>query len=729
MINLQINILMNKAIQSFQDGDFDETQVILMQVLKSQSRNFEALHILGVVKGIKNQHQEALEYFKKALKIDSNNSFLHYNIAKAFSAIDENEKALKYHLNTTNLNPNHPEAWFNYGESLCSLNRFLESLYCYNKALALKPDFVEAWISHGVALAQLKSYEEALVSFDNALKINPQIAEAWSNRANTLLELKQYDLAIESYDNAISIIPNYADDWLNRGIALSQLKKYETALASLDKAISIKPNHSDAWYDRGNTLSELNQYEAALDSYNKAISINPGHFESWSNRGNLLTTICNFQLAEASYREAIRLNPYYFDAQSNLVLTLNYIESSNPHHICSISRLYGSKVSEKSVPKFTKWGASLDTQKLTIGLVSGDFSNHPVGFFIEGLIKNLDPEKYELHAFPTQSTTDDLTERIKPFFIKWTPIYGKSDINAATLIHQSGIQILIDLSGHTAHNRLPVFSYKPAPVQISWLGMPATTGLPEIDFVIGDNYALPIEYESQFNEKIWRLPDGYLCLTPPNTENYTQTLPALKNNFITFGSFNNLSKMNDVVIHTWARILKSIPYSKLFLKTKQLTDLTIRNQVLEKFAANGIEDDRLILMGNLKPHSNHLDEYKKVDIALDTFPYPGVTTSAEAIYMGVPVLSLKGNSFLSSTATSIAINAGLSDWVAFDIEDYVLKAVQFSSDLELLSKRRITLKASISNLPLFDVRRFANNFGDALLGIWNQCAKSSSIDL
>jgi protein O-GlcNAc transferase len=369
-------------------------------------------------------------------------------------------------------------------------------------------------------------------------------------------------------------------------------------------------------------------------------------------------------------------------------------------------------------PRFSVWQSAARPERLLVGLVSGDFRMHSVGHFLEGLLSHIDPANIELIAYPTNLKEDELTARIRPFFSAWKPLVGKSDEDAALLIHADGVHILIDISGHTAHNRLPVFAWKPAPVQVTWLGLPNTTGVSEMDYVLGDRQAIPPEHESHFSETMWRLPDSYLCFSAPRYPVNVAPLPALSTGYVTFGSFNNLTKMNDAVVELWARILLSVPDSHLYLKTSQLKDANIREQTRRRFAVWGIAPERLLLGGTLGSIADHLSEYNKIDVALDTFPYPGVTTSVEAIWMGVPVVTLHGDRFLSLTAKSIAHHVGLPDWVAVDKDNYVTKAVAFTSNLERLAALRSGLRQQVMASPLFDARRFARNFEAALWGMW-----------
>jgi predicted O-linked N-acetylglucosamine transferase (SPINDLY family) len=334
----------------------------------------------------------------------------------------------------------------------------------------------------------------------------------------------------------------------------------------------------------------------------------------------------------------------------------------------------------------------------------------------------LDRSKFDVYLYSASEAQDELTEQLKKSATEWCPIHDRSDSQAAQLIHEHAIHVLIDLAGYTDGNRLPVFAFKPAPVQATWLGFPFTTGLPEMDYVIGDPYALAPSYEKQFTEKPCRLPEIYLALQLKEETLKKRTPPKLAEHGIAFASFNNLLKMNDKVVNCWAQILHALPDASLTLKASQLADPWFRDQTTQRFRAHGIAPDRLTLMGYIQSHAEHLKSYGQIDIALDPFPYPGVTTSAEAIAMGVPVLSMRGHHFLSSTATSIAHHAGLDTWVADDVEDYVEKAVRFASDRQALLEFRTRLFNQAGHQPLFNVEKFAQDFGLALMQMWSERA-------
>ena len=716
----------NRGLLLVELRKYDQALASFDKAISIKSNYVEAWYNRGLLLMELRQYDQALSSYDKVIRLKPDFAEGWCNRGIALKELKQYDQALASYDKATSLKPYFAEAWSNRGGALLELKRFNQALASYDKAISLTPDFADAWYNRGVVLLELSQYDQAMDSYDKAISLQSDYVDAWYNRGAVLIELNQYDQAIASYEKAISLKPDFVEAWSSRGVALMQLKQYDQSLTSYDKAISLTPDFAEAWSNRGIALSKLKQYEQALASYDKAVSLKSDYAEAWYNRGNLLTAIGRFSLAEESYREAIRLDSELLKAHSNLLLSLNYVEKCSSQVKLAEAKKFGLKVSKKAQPKFTSWEVPASTKKLRIGFVSGDFRNHSVGHFVEGFLEQLDKSQYEIYAFPTTSEVDELTYRIKPYFTKWLPIYGMSDQAAATLIHQKGTHVLIDLSVHTAHNRLAVFSYKPAPVQVSWLGLPMTTGVPEMDYVIGDPHALPKHFENQFTEVIWRLPEIYLCLTAPGLQVEVGSLPATRNKYVTFGSFNNLSKMNDKVVETWSNILKALPNSRLLLKSKQLSDSNICLEVQSRFKLHGVSADRLILKNALNARADHLDAYNSIDIALDTFFYPGVTTSAEALWMGVPVLSLKGNNFLSCTAKSIAENVELKDWVASDVNDYVNKALQFASDIDGLTHLRSTLRERVLRSPLFDTPRFANNFGEALWGMWNQCSQIKS---
>lgn len=528
--------------------------------------------------------------------------------------------------------------------------------------------------------------KDGLPALRKAVELQPADAMAHSNLGNALKDRGQLAEAVSAYRRALQLKSDLPGIHYNLGLALFDLGQAENAIASYRQALALKPDYAEVHSDLGNAFKYLGQLEHAL----------------------------------ASFRRALELRPGLIMAHNNLLFTLHYTSQYSASYYLDRAREFGRFLSGRAIGRFTDWPHRHEPARLRVGIVTGDLCNHPVGYFLEGLITHLDPDRIELIAYPTYAKEDDLTARIKPYFSGWRSLAALGDEAAARLIHADGVHILLDVAGHSRHNRLPIFAWKPAPIQVTWLALPGTTGVNEMDYVLGDSVSIPVEHENHFSETVWRLPDSYLCFSPPTYPTEVSALPARSTGQVTFGSFNNLSKMTDEAVALWSRILLSLPGSRLYLKTNQLKHEAIREQTRQRFASHGVGAERLLLSGTLGSMAEHLAEYNKVDIALDTFPYPGVTTSFDALWMGVPVLSLQGDRFMSLTAKTIAQHAGLADWVAADTDDYLAKAASFASDIEQLAALRARLRQQVLASPLFDAPRFARNFEDALWAMWEK---------
>jgi predicted O-linked N-acetylglucosamine transferase (SPINDLY family) len=599
-----------------------------------------------------------------------------------------------------------------------SLGRLEEAATSYRQLIALQPDYAEAHYHLGTMLQKLGRFEGAETSYRQAMVLQPDFVEVYVNLGVTLQKLGRFEEAEASSRQAIALNPGYVEAHINLGFTLQKLGRLEESEASCRKALALKSDSAEAYVNLGVVLNDLGRLNEAEASCRQALDLEPDYAEAHTNLGIVLHRSGALEEAEASCRKAVALKSDFTAGYSNLLFLQS---SSNFEHTSYLKDAlsYAKSIRGEISPRFSEWSCAREPERLRIGLVSGDFSNHPVGFFLEGLFAQFNSSSLELYAYPTNPLEDELTARIKPYVSYWSPLWDKSDKEAAQLIHNDKIHILIDLSGHTANNRLPIFALKPAPIQVSWLGYWASSGVPEMDYILGDPFVTPNNEAAHFTEKIWQLPESYLCFTEPNVALEVMPLPALSTGAITFGCFNKLLKMTDEVVSLRSKILNIIPGSKLFLKNNQLQYESVRNKVLSRFAAHGIGADQLILEGP-SPRAEYLASYNRVDIALSPYPYGGGTTSAEGLWMGVPVLTKRGDYFLSHLGESIAHNTGLSDWIAADEDEYIAKAVQFSSDLDGLMKLRAGLRAQVLASPLFDAPRFASHFVRAVWSMWSK---------
>lgn len=570
-----------------------------------------------------------------------------------------------------------------------------------------------------VALFTESRYNETATLAQAMTERFPQHGFGWKALGAVFNQMGRGADALVPMQKAAALSPSDPEAHYNLGNTLQALGRQDEAETGYRRALQINPNLAEAQYNLGNILKDQGRLDAAEVSLRQALQIKPYFAEAHNNLSDILMDLGRQVEAEVSCRRALEIKPDYAEAHSNLLFLLNYRSTNLPSYCINEARQYGQQVRKKVASRFTEWSCAKHPERLRVGLVSGDFRNHPVGYFLESLLTQLDPISVELIAYPTLHKADELTARIKSHFADWKPIYGQSDEAAARQIHNDSVHVLIDLAGHTRFSRLPVFAWKPVPVQVSWLGYFATTGVSEIDYLLGDPYVAPTDEASHFTEKLWQLPECYMCFTEPDVALEVAPLPALLTNSVTFGCFNNWRKVSDAVVAVWARILNAVPGSRLFLKTTRLNEALIRGAILQNFAKHGITPDRLILE-DASPRTELLASYHRVDIALDPFPYPGGTTSIEGLWMGVPVITKRGDRFLSHVGETIAHNAGLSDWIAVDENDYVTKAVAYASDLGRLANLRAGLRQQVLASPIFDATRFARHFEEAMWGMWNR---------
>ncbi len=666
------------------------------------------------------QAEAAVESCRRAIALMPGFAQAHNNLGNALNLFGEIDLAEASYRRAIAIKPDHAGAHANLGRLLLTLDRLPEAEASLRQAIALQPNHAEAHNNLGSVQKKRGHTDEAAASFRQAVELAPQLADAHSNLGNLLRELGQMDQAVAHCRTALALRPDFAEAWLNLGSALRNQASAGDVLNCYERALQIDPLLAPAHNAMGTVLLELRRFDAAQQSLQRAIELDPANAGAHCTLGLALMEIGKIEEAHASMRRSLEHDPDFLEARGNLLFVHNLLTGQEPAQLLEEARRYGAIAARQAQP-YRSWLVDADPERcLRIGFVSGDLRTHPVAYFIDAVLENLARDakgRLEIVAYATHATHDAMSARLKEHCAEWHDVPGLTAAQLAALIHSHRIDIAIDLSGHTAHNRLPMFAWKPAPVQASWLGYMSTTGIAAMDYVIADPHSVPPEVEASFSEKIWRLPDTCLCFTEPDVAVAVSPLPALANGYLTFGSFNNLTKINDSVIAVWSRVLHSVPRSRLLLKTRQFDDAAVREDMAARFAAHGIPVERLIIKGYATRQA-HFESYHRIDIALDPFPYPGVTTTTETLWMGVPVLTMTGKRMLPRLGVGILTNAGLPDWIARDEDDYVDLAAAYAADLEKLVALRRGLRAQVLASPMFDARRFAGEFEKALRGMW-----------
>ena len=641
------------------------------------------------------------------------------------------QKAEQLYRKILSRSPSNPDALHYLGVLEHQQGRYEKAIEYLEKSLVSSPDNEKALNNLGITLRRLSRHREALSCFEQAAALNPDSPEVHNNLANAYRKLGEIDKALTSYQRAVSLNPGFAQAHNNLGNILRQLGRFDKALLSYKTAGDLTPDDAGIHNNIGITLQLQGRLSHALTSFKHALKIAPGYPEGQNNLGNLLMEKGMVEEASVCYKKAISIRPNFSEAHSNLLLSMNYSSKAGSHEIFDAHKKWAAQhVAESHTVNWDQDCAADKKQRLRIGYVSPDFRRHPVSCFIEPILTKHNQDDFEIFCYANVVREDGVTARFKALPIIWRNIYPLGDQEAADLIIRDSIDILVDLAGHTQGNRILLFRRKPAPLQVTYLGYPNTTGLFEMDYRITDNLADPPGISDDFcSEKIVRLDHGFLCYQPVKDAPEPSALPALSNGFVTFGSFNNLAKTTQKVIELWAKILLAVPNSRLIMKYKSLADNDTREEVLEIFRSAGIDNvyERIELLGFTPTLSEHLKMYNRIDLALDTFPYNGTTTTCEALWMGVPVITLAGENHSARVGVSILSQVNLFEAITGDREEYLKTAVDLAMDTNRLAKLRSGLRNIVSRSPLTDGALFLRSLEAAYQKMWERWCEKQKI--
>lgn len=534
-------------------------------------------------------------------------------------------------------------------------------------------------------------------------------------------ELDRPGEALEAYGRAIEIRPDYAEAHYNLANTLQRQGKIGAALRAWERAIEIKPDFAEANYNQANALRLCMRYEEAEVAYRRALDIRPGWAEALMNLGNAKLDQGDYDAAMAIYREVTELSPDFGAAHSNLIFCMNYDPRYGAEDIFAESRRWNTAHAPAPQSRGSDKTTDRDPERrLRVGYFSPDFRSHSVSYFFEALLGAHDRSQVAAICYAEVRKPDDVTARLRASADGWRSTIGLSDDDLADRVRRDRIDIFVDLAGHTDGNRLGAFARRPAPVQIAWLGYPNTTGLDAIGYRLTDGIADPEGAGRVHSETLVRLPRGFLCYRPP--DDAPAVAPAADGP-ITFGSFNNLSKVRPNVIAVWAQILNRVPGARLLVKSAQLANAERAEHLRDAFAAHGVEASRIETAGQIESKSGHLDAYRRLDIALDPFPYNGTTTTVEALWMGVPVITLAGDRHAARVGASILRRLGLDDYVLDDEQAYINAAVALAGDASRRAALRGTLRETLAASPLCDAAGFARDVEAAYRRVWRRwCA-------
>jgi protein O-GlcNAc transferase len=596
------------------------------------------------------------------------------------------------------------------------------------RAIGILPQMPSFHGNLAVVYRAMGRLEEAAASLRRQVELQPDSAPGFFNLGNVLKEQGKLNEAAACYQRTVELIADFAPAYSELGHLLKQQGRYNEAVACFQQAMDLGylPVHNSLVV----TLALLGKLDEAVRSCRQALALKPDFYEAHNNLGNAYKDQGRLDEAAAAYQRAVEIEPGYVVAHSNCLACEQYRAGATLARLSALHQAWHHRHAE---PLRTTWRPFENVRdpdrRLRIGFVSADFRRHPVGYFLMRMLPALDPQQCKVVCYSNQLRGDEFTERLKPAATLWREVRGLNDEALVERIRGDRIDILFDLAGHTANNRLLVFARKPAPIQITWAGYVGTTGLVAMDYILADRYQIPAGAESYYQERVLRMPDGYVCYDPPSNAPPVGPLPALSGGFrgakgdypghVTFGSFNYPAKITPDVVRVWSKVLRRTPGSRLVLRYRGFDDGTTHRRYGDLFAAQGIAPDRLDIAGAV-PCTELLAIYNQIDIALDTFPYSGGLTTLEALWMGVPVVTCPGETFASRHSLSHLSNVGLRETIAGDFQQYAETAAGLAHDLPRLAALRTQLRPQMAASPLCNGPRFAHNWLSLLRGLWRR---------
>lgn len=676
-----------QALSLQKEGKLDAARLICDEILREEGERAEVLHLLGLIAYQTGNIEQAAELIGKAAALDPVNTLFHYHRGLAFQR----------------------------------LQNFEAAIVSYDKAIAIAPDNVDALMNRGNVLAALGRFEAAVSSYNAAAALRPNAALIYFNLGQVLRELGDFQRSADNLGKAIELNPNSADAHNHLGRTLQRLNRVADAEASFRRAIQLQPDHADALSNLGDVLELQGRTFESVTPYQQLVALQPGRADAHDRLGKAYLELGCTEDAVSSFRNALAAGATH-ETHSRLVFALDMLVSSDT------ALLQGER---------KRWAAlfapSMDAapfsnrrdpeRRLRVGYVSADFKMHSAAMTFGAMLTKFNSTEFEVFAYNNASSEGDaITKLFRDSVTHWRDIAGLSDDEVAAKVREDGIDILVDLSGHSPGNRLHVFAKKPAPIQISAWGFNTGTGLKAIDVIVGDAIGIPETDKHLFAERVRHLPSTFGAFFPSMPD--VNPLPAYAGSKLVFGSFNRLCKVSDEALKLWARVLAAVPESVLMIKVVELDDPRQKERILAVFAAAGVDRRRLILAGKTGWY-DHMAAYNRVDIALDPFPHTGGVTTLEGLAMGVPVITLSWPTIVGRLSTSFLTTLGMTDWIATTPDQYVEIAVRKARDLPALNEVRQNLRAKMRDSILGDAKAYANAVEQEYRHLWKEwCART-----
>ena len=709
--------LLKAAFQLHQQGNLSEASRLYGELLRVQPRHFDALFLLGFTHLQRGEFEEAQRLMGRALEV----------------------------------NPSSLDALRHRGAALQQLNRHAEALASYDKALAIAPGLAEILVGRGTALSQLGRHAEAFLAYDEAVTRDPNLAVGWILRGNALLEQQKNEDALASYDRALALKPDFPEAWRHRGLALAQMGRTEEALASVDRALALRGDDAESWLDRGHLLMRLNRHAEAATAYDRALSVRPGDVHALYNRGNALSILKRYEEAIRDCEQVLAIDPDYPYARGVLVHSRlqccdwraldedrrkiasalgagKRVISPFNHKALADSateQLQCAKVwvaNECPADPDPLWrGEVYRHDRIRLAYVSADFNASAVATLMAGVFEHHDRARFEITAVSLgNDLKTEMRARLKNAFENFVDAQAMSEQAIASQLRRMEADIVVDLMGYTGECRSRIFAFRPAPLQVNFLGFPGTMGADYMDYIVADRTVVPDDHGSAYAENVVRLPDTYLPSDRTRAideRTPTRAEAGLPETGFVFASFNNAYKFSPAMFDLWMRLLAQVDGSVLWLPNHH--PLATSNLIREA-GVRGIDRSRLVFATPVPSPAGHLARLRLADLFLDTLPYNAHSTANDALWAGLPVLTCIGNSFAGRVAASLLRAAGLPELIAESLSSYEALALELARDREQFAAVRAKLNRNKDSCALFDTARFTRHLETAFVTMWER---------
>ncbi len=713
--------LLEQALSDHQAGRLEAAKAAYESFLAANPDHADAHYFLGMLHHQLGGHADALAHVSKSVALAPGHADRLSNLGVVALAAGDTDAAIAAFRQVVTLTPDRVDVWASLGDLLRDKGEFAEAKRCYESAVRLQPGFAEAQLNLGLMRLAAGDVPGAVVAAEASVRLRPDWPEAHNNLGNALKAAGDLQRALQCYKQALTLRPDFPAAENNLGIALLAVGRRDEAIVTFESLLVRHVDHAEARVNLADALRESGRVTEAEQQYREALQHDQKDVVALWNLGNLCWQQGRHAEAAGWYGHAHAIRPSDAGLHSNLLYARLYDFSLQPAQQLAQHREYSQAHEAPLIAlRLPHRNDPNPNRKLRIGYISADFRIHPVAHFLLPILANHDKTRVNVTAYANQREEDELTRQIKACVDSWVPCLQRDDDALAERIRQDSIDILIDLSGHTAGNRLAVFARRPAPVQITYLSYPGTTGLDAMDYRLTDAIADPPGAESGYSEALLRLPDSLCCYQPAPYMPALESAAHVRNGYVTLASFNNYNKLTDECLVLWARILAALPTARMLFAA--MPEGGARAELKSRMAQLGVTPDRLTLLGKL-PGPEFVRAMQQADIALDPFPLTGGTTTMETMWMGLPTVVLAGDRFISRVGASFLTTAGMPELIAHTQDEYLQVVVELAGTPDRLETYRNTLRERLQRSPLLDAARFTSGLESTLREVWSRwCA-------